>query len=173
MNTKALLFGLDLIEILINKETMEHTNIDLIYNYTECRLALVNNSINQLNAKLNSILAFGVISTFLSVDLPNTDFCLWLKILVCIFLILTILLTILGLRPKPAGGMTPPNLLMEENYYDTEENCRLIIVKTWIEALKELELLRDEKARTAHQAIYMLCAAVTCAASSVVLASAL
>ena len=124
-----------------NPIKMEHTNIDLIYSYTEYRITLVNNSINQLNAKLNSVLAFGVISTFLSVDLPDIYFCLWLKILICLLLILTILLAVLGLRPRPAGGMTPPHLLMEENYYDTEENCRLIIVKTWIEALKELVLI--------------------------------
>lgn len=150
---------------------MEHTNINLIYDYTEYRIALVNNSINQLNAKINSVLAFGVISVFLSVDLPGAYFCLWLKLLTLVFLLLAVFLAVWGLRPMATGGMTPPNLLMEENYYDTDEDCRLIITKTWIEALKELETLRDEKAKVVNRAIYILCAAITCATSSIILAS--
>jgi len=98
---------------------------------------------------------------------------LWLKIVVCVFLALTIYLSVLGFRPRAAGGMTPPDLLMRENYYDSDEDCRLIITKTWIEALKELEILRDEKAKIADRAIHTLSVAAFCATSSVILASVL
>jgi hypothetical protein len=62
---------------------------------------------------------------------------------------------------------------MKENYYDSDEDCRLIITKTWIEALKELEILRDEKAKIADRAIHTLSVAAFCATSSVILASVL
>lgn len=163
----------------------EHTNISLIYSYTEYRLKLTNDSINALNTKLSSILAFSATSIIFSINLPNQAFivipghqyicycCLWLKIVVCVFLALTIYLSVLGFRPKGAGGMTPPDLLMEENYYDSDEDCRLIITKTWIEALKELEFLRDQKAKVADQAIQTLCIAAFCATGSIILASLL
>ncbi len=69
--------------------------------------------------------------------------------------------------------MTPPSLLMEENYYDSDENCRLIITKTWIEALKELESIRDEKAKFVDKAVSTLCGAALVASFSVILAAAL
>ena len=166
-------------------EQNEHTNIDLIYNYTEYRLKLTKDSINVLNAKLGAVLAFSTISIIFLMNLPNQAYltspgsqyicysCLILKVLACCFLSLTIYLSAQGFRPKPGGGMTPPNLLMNENYYDSEENCRLIITKTWIEALQDLEGLRDEKAKIADQAIQVLCVAAFCATGSVILASGL
>lgn len=166
-------------------EQSEHTNINLIYSYTEYRLKLTNDSINALNTKLSAILAFSATSIIFSINLPNQAFlaspdrqyicysCLVLKILVCCFLALTIYLSVQGFRPKPGGGMTPPDKLMNENYYDSEENCRLIITKTWIEALQDLEKLRDEKAKIADRAIRMLCVAAFCATGSVILASGL
>jgi hypothetical protein len=49
----------------------------------------------------------------------------------------------------------------------------LIVTKTWIEALEELELLRDNKAELVKRAIFALGAAACLAAISVILASAL
>jgi hypothetical protein len=98
---------------------------------------------------------------------------LWLKIVACVFLALTIYLSVLGFRPLAAGGMTPPDLLMKENYYDSDEGCRLIITKTWIEALKEFELLRAQKAKVGDQAIHTLCMTAFCATGNVILAPVL
>jgi len=79
----------------IEDEQSEHTNISLIYSYTEYRLKLTNDSINALNTKLSSILAFSATSIIFSINLPNQAFiaspghqyicycCLWLKIVVC------------------------------------------------------------------------------------------
>ena len=161
------------------------TNIQLIYNYTEYRLKLANDSINALNTKLGSIIAFSGASIGLSINLPNRAFiislsdhyicysCFILKIFVCIFLIVAIVVSLSGFTPKEGGGMTPPSLLMNENYYDSDENCRLIITKTWIEALEEVESLRDNKANQVKIAILALGGAAILAATSVILASVL
>ncbi len=163
----------------------EHTNIQLIYSYTEYRLKLANDSINALNTKLGSIIAFSGVSIGLSINLPNKAFtinssaqyicysCFIIKIIVCIFLIAAIVISLSGFSPKEGGGMTPPSLLMNENYYDSDEHCRLIITKTWIEALEELELLRDNKAKQVKMAILALGGAAILAATSVILASVL
>ena len=166
------------------KET-QHTNIKLIYNYTEYQLKLANDSINSLNTKLGSIIAFSGASIGLSINLPNKAFlenateqyvcysCLILKILVCILLIVAVSTSVIGFIPQAGGGMTPSNLLMDENYYDSDEDCRLIITKTWIEALAELKSLRDNKANLVKIAILAIGGAAVSAAMDVILASIL
>lgn len=163
----------------------EHTNIKLIYSYTEYRLKLTNDSISALNTKQGQIIGFSAASIAFSINLPNRAFladatehyicysCLILKILVCLFLIIAVVISVLGFSPQAGGGMTPPRLLMEENYYDSDEDCRLIITKTWIEALEELELIRDNKAGLVKWAILALGAAACLAGVSVILASIL
>jgi hypothetical protein len=94
-----------------------------------------------------------------------------LKIAVCICLITAILRSVGGFKPKSTGGMTPPNLLMKEHYYDSEENCKLVIVKTWIEALDELETVRDNKAKVVDKAIIAIGFAATLAAFDIIVAS--
>lgn len=169
---------------IVDKEP-EHTNIKLIYSYTEYRLKLANDSISALNTKLGSAIAFSGASIGFSINLPNKAFllapgdqyicysCLILKMSVCIVLILAIFTSVIGFIPQSGGGMTPPGLLMEENYYDSDENCRLIITKTWIEALEELELIRDNKSKLVKIAVLLLGLAAFLAATSIILASGL
>lgn len=168
-------------------EKPEHTNIQFIYNYTENRMKLVNDSINALNTKLGSIIAFSGAAIGFSINLPNKAFittdltessylcylCLNLKIFLCVFLVIAIFTSTYGFVPKAGGAMTPPSLLMEENYYDSDEDIRLIITKTWIEALAELELLRDNKAKLVTRAILAFGGAAVLAAFDVILASIL
>ncbi|BDA75999.1 hypothetical protein CAL7716_101650 (plasmid) [Calothrix sp. PCC 7716] len=167
-------------------KSSEHTNINLIHSYTDYRVKLANDSINALNTKLASIIAFSGASISFSINLPNKPFilseatqqylcytCLILKILVCICLVIAICISTLGFLPKSGGGMTPPNLLMSENYYDSDENIRLIITKTEIEALEELESIRDDKAKLVTKAILALASGAILAASSIILASIL
>ncbi|MDY7006963.1 MAG: hypothetical protein SWX82_24310 [Cyanobacteriota bacterium] len=166
-----------------NKNNTEHNNIILIYNYTEYRIKLTNDSINSLNTKLSTVLGFSATSIVFSINLPNQLFlstttqsnlcysCLILKIGVCIFLAITIFICVRGFLPKAFGGMTPPQILMDEYYYESDENCRLVITKTWIEALKECENVRDEKAKITNKAIIMLCTAALLAAIDIILAT--
>ena len=166
-----------------NSQTPEHSNIKLIYSYTEYKLKLANDSLNALNTKLGSLIAFSGAAIGFSINLPNKAFlpssadeyvcylCLILKILVCLFLVFAISIGVTGFYPKAGGGMTPPQLLMQENYYDTDEDCRLIIVRTWIEALTELEAMRDAKAGFVKKSIFALAGAAVLAATDIILAS--
>jgi hypothetical protein len=165
-------------------QVSEQSNIKLIYNYTEYRLKLANDSLNSLNAKLGSIIAFSGAAIGFSINLPNQGFgstteqlicysCLILKILVCLSLIVAVCISMTGFYPQAGGGMTPPHILMDEYYYDSEENCRLVIAKTWLETLDELESMRDTKARFVKKAIFALGGAAILAATDIILASLL
>ena len=67
--------------------------------------------------------------------------------------------------------MTPPRILMNDYYKDSEENCRLVITKTWLEALDELESMRDTKAEFVKRAILALGSAAILAAIDIIIAS--
>jgi len=168
-----------------DSQTSQHSNIKLIYSYTEYRLKLANDSLNALNTKLGSIIAFSGAAISFSINLPNNAFlpgnahayicylCLILKILVCLFLVFAIGTGVTGFYPKAGGAMTPPQLLMQENYYDTDEECRLIITKTWLEALTELEAMRDTKAEFVKRSVFALAGAAVLAATDIIIASLL
>jgi hypothetical protein len=164
--------------------TEKHSNLRLIYSYTEYRLKLANDSLNALNTKLGSIIAFSGAAIGFSINLPNKGFsvvtaqltcysCLILKILVCLCLVVAICISMAGFYPKAGAGMTPPRILMDEYYDDSEENCRLVITKTWLETLDELELMRDTKAEYLKKAIFALGGAAILAAIDIMLASLL
>lgn len=77
----------------------------------------------------------------------------------------------LGFYPQSGGAMTPPNILMDEYYKDTEENCRLVITKTWLDTLQEVESMRDAKAEYLKKAIFALGGAAVLAATDISLAA--
>jgi hypothetical protein len=168
-----------------NYQVPERSNIELIYSYTEYRLKLTNDSLNALNTKLGSIIAFSGAAIGFSINLPNKAFiersiapylcysCLTFKILVCVLLVLAICTSMLGFLPQAGGGMTPPSLLLEEHYYDSEEEYRLVITRTWVETLAEIEQMRDAKAKFVKRAILALGGAAVLAASDIILASGL
>ena len=79
----------------------------------------------------------------------------------------------MGFYPQAGGGMTPPRLLMNENYYDSEEEYRLVITKTWLDTLDEVESMRNTKAEYVKKAIFALSGAVILAAIDIILASLL
>jgi len=164
-------------------QPVEHSNIKLIYSYTEYRIKLVNDSITALNTKLGSMIALSGASIGFSINLPYQAFidaciypdtcysCLLLKILVCVCLVIAIYISVRGFYPQAGGGMTPPQLLMDEYYGDTDENCRLVITKTWIEALAELESMRDAKSEFVKKSLIVLGFAAALAAGDIILAS--
>lgn len=170
---------------LENEQASERPNIELIYSYTEYRLKLTKDDLNSLNTKLGSIIAFSGAAIGFSINLPNRAFieqvaepylcysCLTLKILVCLCLVMSICISMFGFYPQAGGGMTPPKTLMDEYYYDTEENCRLVITKTWIEALDELEKMRDSKSEFVKYSIFAFGGAAILAAFDIILASGL
>lgn len=169
---------------LETSQTPDHSNIKLIYSYTEYRLKLASDSLNALNTKLGSVIAFSGAAIGFSINLPTKQFgviaeqvvcysCLTLKILVCLCLVIAICMSMAGFYPQAGGGMALPRFLMDEYYGESEEDCRLVITKTWLDTLDDFELMRDKKAEYVKKAIFALGGAAILAASDIILASLL
>jgi hypothetical protein len=149
----------------------KHTNIGLIYEYTENVVKSVGDNIEKLNTRLASVIGFsGILLRFVA-DLPNTgikidcpflnihlqSLCLVLKLGVCFLLACCICLSAMGLAPKGGSGtMVPPGMLLDEWYFETDERCRLYIVKSWRVGLENLDSSRIKKAWNLNIAVLLL-----------------
>jgi hypothetical protein len=162
-----------------------HSNIGLIYSYTESQIKYANDSLNALNTKLASIIAVSGAAINFSINLPNHAFienqsqqiicysCLILKIVVCGLLITALCFGIIGFAPQAGGGVTPPRVLVDEHEEIPEDDCRKVITYTWLETLDDLHTMRDTKAVVVKKAIFALGGAGVLAASDIILASLL
>jgi len=134
--------------------SVEHTNITLIYEYTESVLKGVNDSIKSLNTKLSSVIGLsGVLLKFTSDLSHDTSWFIGLQVLICFLLVTTSWVGFLGLQPKNVGDIVRPKELRESFYYSTDEECRRYIVDNWINAIDQLDQNRDEKQEHLNAAI--------------------
>jgi hypothetical protein len=158
-----------MVNSLTNEEN--HTNIDLIYEYTESVFKNISDNIDKLNTRLTTVIGFSGILLRFAADLPNRgiifDFPLlhihieWLslvlKIGVCLSLLLCVCLSAWGLAPKKgAGTMVPPGKLLDEWYYETDERCKLYIAKSWRVGIEQLDSGRLKKAQNLNLAVWLL-----------------
>lgn len=152
-------------------EAQEHNNVHFIYDYTKQHFGMVNNSLDILTEKINFVLGLtagliGLSSITTSKQIvTDTLHRYWMsfEIVGTILYAAALYLCFVGLQPKSAGRITPPKLLMDA-LYESDENCHLIVTKTLIEAISELEQLRDWKGKIVKRAIWCLCAAIACKA---------
>lgn len=150
-------------------EIQEHNNVHFIYDYTKQHFEMVNNSLDILTTK--NIFVLGLTAGLIGLSAITTSkqivvdtlYRYWMsfEIILCVA---ALYLCFVGLQPKAAGNITPPKLLMDKHYYESDENCHLIVTKTLIEAISELEQLRNWKAKIVKRAIWCLCTAIACKA---------
>lgn len=126
--------------------SVEHTNIVLIYEYTESVLKSVNDSIRSLNTKLSSVIGFsGVLLKFTSDLRHDTVWFITLQVSICLLLIAASWIGFWGLQPKNVGDIVSPKELRQDFYYESDEECRRYIVDNWNNAVEQLDQNRDEK----------------------------
>lgn len=144
-----------------NSET-EQTNIDLIYRYTESFLASINKSIDLLNTKLSAVAGFsGLLMKSVS-DLKSDN--AWgqgTRVLMCALLIWAIWECLVGLSPKKIGPTVGPKELRVDFYYEQEEDCKRLIIDTWLQGICELDKDRDKKMQRLNNAIVGFALAAT------------
>lgn len=142
--------------------SVEHTNIALIYEYTESVIKAANDSVRSLNTKLSGIIGLsGVLLKFAGDLEHSTDWSTGLQILICILLVAASWVGLLGLQPKDIGDIVRPKELRKDFYYSTEEECRRYIVDNWINAIAQLDQNRDEKQGHLNTAIVFFTLATT------------
>jgi hypothetical protein len=160
----------------------EHTNVELIYNYTESLLKARNDTITQLNGKLSTFLGFGGLLLRFSADLPQhstpidipgfpCSTCLLLKIVACALSAASVCLSALGLTAQERGSVVSPDKLMAAWFRKPDVRCRSFIINTWRGTIEEFRLLGIKKARRLNLAIYLLAIAAIVFALDIGIAS--
>lgn len=144
----------------------EHNNVVLIYEYTHYQLALINHSIDICVAKLSFVFALtvGLILSLPSEIILTNVWVSCLNTTSCVMSLVTLCFCIAGFQPKAAGDLASVEFLLNNQYYDSDEIFRLSVARTALEGLKQLEELRDFRAKKAGAAIWCLGAAIACKA---------
>ncbi len=165
-----------------SKNNTEHTNVELIYNYTESLLKARSDTITQLNGKLSTFLGFGGLLLRFSADLPDCSTpldipgfyfssCLLLKIVACVLSAASVCLSAMGLTAKEKGSVVSPDKLMNKWFRKADVRCRSFIINTWRGTIEEFENLGKKKARQLNLAIYLLAIAIIVFAMDIAVAS--
>jgi hypothetical protein len=124
-------------------ENPDHTNIDLIYQYTESRLKLASDNINNLNSRLGLSIGFSVLVIRFGIEVDNPH----LRIMLCCAALISIVVSLAGLKTNKTGSVNKIDDLLDNFYYDTDERIKLRIIRTWKIGIKELEHSADYKGR--------------------------
>lgn len=162
-------------EVSSNNQTssIEETrsNVDLIYSYTESIVKAQEESLNRLDTRLGTFLAFAGVTLRFAVDLPGkseltgiseciASSSLALKLAACGFSIASIVVSSLGLTARMTGRTVSPETLMSDKWYwEKEQRCKAFIVNTWIKMLEEYKKTGLKKAKTLNLAIRLICGA--------------
>ena len=145
--------------------TEEWTNLDTIYDYTESNLKEAIASMNGLNVRLTAVLgACGFLLKFASeVDWDR------LRLAACLLILICIGCCLLGLSATPAGNLASPGVLLDEWYYESDEQCKLYILVNWRETLKQVDAKRFWKASCLNWAFVCLVLSFAVFADAVIL----
>lgn len=136
-------------------------NAELIYEYAEKMMSQVNKSIDLATDKATKILAFSGILIKFAVDLPSERCPFVLKVLILASLVFTIGACASSLWPKSPGELfLKPEYLLEEQYGLSDEEMKVMITRSWIEAMPKLKDLLSYRLRYLNFAIASLIFAV-------------
>lgn len=106
----------------------------------------IQGSIDVLNTKLSAVVGFNAVLIRFSSSLPDKSLkidietlgvnlscysCLILKILSCILLIISIIISLIAFFPKGTGTIIRPNELIEKCLKVSEQDYRLSIISLW------------------------------------------
>lgn len=163
--------------------TNRHSNIELIYSYTESLIKAQEESLNRLDTKLSAFLAFAGVSLRFAVELPNksalaampvlvTNTSLLLKQFAIGLSLLSLIVSVWGLTARRRGSVVNLETLMSDQWYWAEvERYRAFIVNTWIETEREYQALGSRKGKKLNLAIKLICGAAIAFALDVSLLS--
>lgn len=161
----------------------QHSNIELIYSYTESLIKAQEESLNRLDTKLSAFLAFAGVSLRFAIDLPNksalagipalvASTSLLLKQLAIGLSVLSIIVSVWGLTARMRGSVVNPETLMSDRWYWEEaERCKAFIVNTWVKTEREYKAIGLRKGKNLNLAIKLICEAAIAFALNVSLLS--
>lgn len=122
--------------------------LETIYKYTSNLLQSQEDSLIKLDNKISIFIGFSGVLTRLALDLPGkTTAGIIVKIVVCIFGIMSILISATGLLARHTGKVAAPETLMSDEWFfnKKEEEHQAYIINGWIDAMDEYELIIKKK----------------------------
>ncbi len=138
----------------------QEDSLNTIYQYTENHVEAQEYALNRLDAKSNTFIGFSAILIRLAVDLsPSSNST---KIWVCLFAILSIVISATGLIARMAGKVIHPDVLIKEYLDEDEVVHQYVIIKNRIELVDEYESLTKKKQYRTNITIILFCLAVFC-----------
>ncbi|MEO1395883.1 MAG: hypothetical protein AAFV90_23550 [Cyanobacteria bacterium J06634_5] len=136
------------------RETTSENNVELLYTYTESILKNVNANLDQATAKLTAIIAFSGVLLKFTMDLPGEGYFFSSKFLICVLTAITTGFCGAGLLSKSSGDVLKPEELIKPEWYSASpEKFRLYIIRQWIEAIAQLNVLLLETTHYLNWAI--------------------
>ena len=130
---------------------MSESPIDVIYDYTQSLLKESGESFTRLDTRISVYIGFSAVLIRLALDLPHESTgSKLLRISICFFASLTIVVCSLGLLAKPSGNVADPNILMTDEWLleQCEDNHKAYITNGFIETINELDVLLKRRRRT-------------------------
>ena len=138
----SLLF-LSLLELSAMRQPSENV-VNVIYEYTQRLLTEEGESLTRIDNKIGIFIGFSGILIRLAYDLPHETYISFLfRCAICIFAVLSIATSSLGLLSKPSGNVVDPKELMDDKWFFemTKDDHKAYITNGYIETLDEFEKL--------------------------------
>jgi hypothetical protein len=144
----------------------EYNNAKLAYEHTKQAWIIANASYDVITTKLTTLLAFSGVLIKFAADLSETSWLVYVKIGICVILIMAIASCCAGLIPRGTGkgDIDPDDFLDDENrtdenptrYYLSEEVAYLYIARGLNNSLKGLQKNRKYRIRCLETSIWLL-----------------
>ena len=123
--------------------TEDSNNAEFIYEYTEKTADNINKSIDIVTDKLTKILAFSSVLLKFGADMSSDGYLFSLKCVVVALIVAAIGSCAAGLRTQTREKLLKPDYLLREHYGLDREKMYVMLTETLVEAIPELEELRD------------------------------
>lgn len=118
--------------------------VNIIYEYTQRLLTEDGDSLSRIDGKIGLFIGYSGVLIRLAYDLPSDEKIQWaLRASVCIFSLISILISAIGLRSKPSGNVANPDILMSDKFFYEKDEIyyRCYIINGYRDTLKEFDKL--------------------------------
>lgn len=167
----SLELSLDLL-VMATKVMEEQTNVALIYDYSREGYFDRKQNLRSLDTRLATAIGFAGLTLRFAAELPESGLLeSRLKVAACGLAALATVVALRGFVSQASGEVMRPDALLEKFYYDSDEQCRLVIVRKWQSASDELNQVSTAKSHWLNRSIILLVLAALFFGADVVMAA--
>jgi hypothetical protein len=162
------------------------SNIALTYEYLEKSITTAKSNIDSINTRLGLLIGFNATLIRFSSGLPDKssvnfyslqgeplgcNSCLILQVICCIFLVISIIVSLWGLSPITVKTTLTPQQLLKNAGLAAKNDYKLAIIYFWEKILPEIMKVVDKKSSRLRCAIVLFGIAACLSALDIMIAS--